>query len=138
MTFKQGQSGNPDGRPAGSKNRRTQLAKLLEPYAEELIAKLVDLARGGDVNALRLCIDRLIPKATQEPITLDFDTSNINNLEYLMEFGRAVLAATANGELSPTDAKQLAILADTHRRLIENGEMRRMLEEIERARKQGR
>lgn len=65
MAFQQGQSGNPNGRPAGSKNRRSQLAKLLEPYAEELIAKAVELARAGDVNALRLCIERLIPKAVR-------------------------------------------------------------------------
>src|SRR5258708_3728746 len=109
MTFKPGESGNPIGRPSGSKNKRTQLVKFLEPYAEELIIKAVELARGGDVNALRLCIERLVPKANHEPIILDFDTTNINNLDYLMQFGRAILAATANGELSPADAKQLAM-----------------------------
>ena len=55
-----------------------------------------------------------------------------------MDFGREILAAVANGDITPADAKILSNTADTHRKLIENGEMRRMLEEIERARKMGR
>ncbi len=63
MRFKKGQSGNPNGRPLGCLNKRTQLAALLEPHAEALISKAVELALGGDTNALRLCIERLLPKA---------------------------------------------------------------------------
>lgn len=133
MPFQQGQSGNPNGRPAGSQNKRTQLAKYLEPYAEELIAKAVELARGGDVNALRLCIERLIPKASQESVNLNFNTAEINNIEYLMDFGRKILNAVANGEITPEIAKTLTSVADTHRRLIEHGELKLKLEEIERA-----
>ncbi|MDX1901856.1 MAG: DUF5681 domain-containing protein [Gammaproteobacteria bacterium] len=138
MTFKPGESGNPNGRPSGSQNKRTLLIKLLEPYAEELITKLVELARGGDVNALRLCIERLVPKATHESVNLSFNTAEINNIQYLMDFGREILAAVASGEITPEVAKTLSGVADTHRRLIENGELRLKLEEIERAIKQHR
>lgn len=61
--YKPGESGNRSGKKPGTINKRTQLAKLLEPHAEALVNKTVELALNGDSNALRLCIDRLIPKA---------------------------------------------------------------------------
>lgn len=138
MTFKPGESGNPNGRPAGSKNRRSQIAKLLEPYTEELISKAVELARNGDVNALRLCVERLIPKASHEAVNLNFNTAELNNIQYLMDFGREILSAVANGEITPDVAKDLSMIADSHRRLIEHGDIKLKLEEIIRARKMGR
>lgn len=65
--FIKGVSGNPAGKKPGSQNKRTQLAKLLEPHAESLINKAVELALNGDSHALRLCIERLIPKAKDKP-----------------------------------------------------------------------
>jgi hypothetical protein len=55
-----------------------------------------------------------------------------------MDFGRTILAAVANGEITPSDAKLLSGIADTHRRLIENGELRDKLDAIELAIKRGR
>lgn len=36
MTFKAGESGNPAGRPRGSRDKRTRLRSLLEPHGELL------------------------------------------------------------------------------------------------------
>ncbi len=138
MTFKIGESGNPSGRPAGSKNKRPQFTKLLEPYAEKLVNKVIEMALDGDVHMLRLCFERLIPKAAHEPVTLNFDLSQINKQEYLMEFGRKIIAAVVNGEITPAEAKLLSGMADSHRRLVENGELRSKLDSIELAIKQGR
>lgn len=61
MSFKKGQSGNPKGRPAGTKDKRRELRALLEPHAPALIEKAVQMALKGDTTALRLCLDRLLP-----------------------------------------------------------------------------
>src|SRR6516225_4824452 len=59
--FEKGRSGNPAGRPRGSRNRSTLAAQLLlQGEAEALTRKAVELALGGDPTALRLCLDRLI------------------------------------------------------------------------------
>lgn len=71
MAFQKGQSGNPAGRPQGALNKRAQLAKLLEPHATNLINKVIELALSGDINALRLCIERLIPKAQHHCLDVD-------------------------------------------------------------------
>ncbi|MGH8625106.1 MAG: DUF5681 domain-containing protein [Gammaproteobacteria bacterium] len=60
-SWKQGQSGNPEGRPPGAKDKRTALRALLTPHAQELVMRAVELAKSGDTTALRLCLERLIP-----------------------------------------------------------------------------
>ena len=50
------------GRPRGARNR-TSLAveALLEGEAERLTRRAIEAALGGDVTALRLCLDRISP-----------------------------------------------------------------------------
>ena len=56
------QLGNP-GRPLGARNKATLAAlALLEGEAEALTRRCVELALAGDTTALRLCLDRLLPK----------------------------------------------------------------------------
>lgn len=61
MAFKKGQSGNPTGRPKGSKDKRTAYRELLEPHAPALIEKAVSMALEGDTTAMKICLDRLLP-----------------------------------------------------------------------------
>lgn len=57
-----GQSGNPSGRPHGSKNHVTVASQnLLEGEGQALTRKLIDLALAGNVPCLRHAIDRIHP-----------------------------------------------------------------------------
>jgi hypothetical protein len=63
--FHPGKSGNPAGRPKGVKGLLVHLRKQLEEApkggasAEEVIVqKLVQLAKAGDLAAIKLCFDR--------------------------------------------------------------------------------
>src|SRR5260370_41064183 len=69
--FSKGTSGNPSGRPLGSRNQATVLMEsLLEGQAEQLIQKTIKLAMAGDMNAMRLCLERVIPPRKDRPIQL--------------------------------------------------------------------
>jgi hypothetical protein len=70
--FEKGQSGNPAGKPKGAKDKRTELRELLRPHAPALVEKAVELALNGDLTALKLCLDRIMPplKATPECVAL--------------------------------------------------------------------
>ena len=60
--FQKGRSGNPNGRPKGSRNRTTIACEaLLEEEAGALTRKAIQMAKDGDTIALRLCLDRIYP-----------------------------------------------------------------------------
>jgi hypothetical protein len=117
MAFQSGQSGNPNGRPKGALSKRTQLAKLLQPFAESLVAKTVELALAGDVNALRICIERLIPKMLREPLCFkmpdDYSQENLSKLKY------KILHAALDGEINVGDAEKLIqIVTDQSKNIL--------------------
>lgn len=129
--FTPGQSGNPAGKARGTINKRTQLAKLLEPHAADLINKAVELAKNGDVNALRLCIERLIPKATNETISISLPDADFTKAPALLALGAKIIRAITAQELTPEQGKTLAGVIEAQRKTIETGELANRIEEIE-------
>ncbi|MEF8718237.1 MAG: DUF5681 domain-containing protein [Candidatus Accumulibacter necessarius] len=70
--WKPGQSGNPKGRPRGSRNRVTLVAlAAMEEGADAIARKVVDMAKEGDMSAARLVLERLVPPAKERPIFLE-------------------------------------------------------------------
>ena len=63
-----GQSGNPHGRKAGSRNKASLLAEaLLDGEAEKLVRGVIDMALKGDVAAARLCLERICRPSVNGP-----------------------------------------------------------------------
>jgi hypothetical protein len=61
--FAKGRSGNPAGRRLGSRNKTTMAAQaLLAGEAEALTRKAVEAALAGDPTAMRLCLERILPR----------------------------------------------------------------------------
>jgi hypothetical protein len=72
MTFKPGQSGNPAGRAAGSRNKNTLAAEArLFEHAQELVDDLVARAKRGEPAAMRLCMDRILPTGRGRPLPIE-------------------------------------------------------------------
>ena len=128
--FKPGQSGNPNGRPKGSLNATTLAAQaLLDGEAEALTRKAIELAKGGDLAALRLCMDRLLPPRKDRPVSLDLP--RIDGARDVPIAISALLAAVAAGELAPSDAGEVTKLLDAYTRAVEINEPAERVDNLE-------
>ena len=76
--WKPGESGNPAGRPKGARNKTTlALEKMLDGEAEAITRKVIERAKEGDMVAIRLCLDRLLPmRRDRHVFHLRFPRSN--------------------------------------------------------------
>jgi hypothetical protein len=105
--FQKGQSGNPAGRPAGSRNSATLACEaLLEGQAEALTQKAVEMALSGDTVALKLCLERIYPARKDRPVT--FPLPPINTARDAADIMSAVMGAVAAGQVTPADAAEIS------------------------------
>lgn len=121
--------GNP-GRQPGSRNTATKAAEaLLEGEAEALTRKAIDQAKAGDMTALKLCLDRLVPVRRER--TIRFDMPKVAGAADHPGALLAVLEAVAAGDLTPGEAQALASILKEHRAAIETTELASRLDALE-------
>ena len=127
MAFAKGKSGNPAGRPSGIRDRRVAMRDMFIPHAEDLVAKVVEMAKDGDAAALRICLDRLIPpaKAKDDPVSLPGFTDS------LAENSRIVVRSLAAGEVTPEEAGAILQSLASQARIIEADEIEQRLTALE-------
>jgi len=128
--WKPGQSGNPAGKPPGTRNRATQMVlALMEGGAEEITLVIIDAARKGDIAAARLVLERLAPPARERPISLDLpDTSTVAGVS---EAQQAILQAVGTGELLPGEGTALAGILEARRKALETVELEQRIAALE-------
>jgi hypothetical protein len=132
MTFQPGQSGNPNGRPAGSRNKTTLAVEaLLEGQATQLTQAAIDKALDGDIAALKLCLDRIAPVRKGRPVPLDLP--ELTEARSLAEAGVVVGNALAAGELSSEEAAGVMATLDGVKKLYEFSELERRISNLEKA-----
>lgn len=128
--FKPGQSGNPKGKPPGTRNKITMAAQmLLDGEGESLTRKVVELAKGGDMAALRLCLDRILPPLRERPVSVDLP--DISTSEGIDQASAAILQAVAVGELLPSEGTMLSRIVETRRKAIETYELEQRITALE-------
>jgi len=121
--------GNP-GRPKGARHRTTlAIEALLEGQHKKLTQKVIDKALEGDVTALKLCLDRLVPMRRDAPIS--FELPPVNTVADTVVASSAVLAAVAAGDVTPDEGGRVMALLSAHRGILETGEMEARIAALE-------
>lgn len=131
-TWKPGQSGNPKGRPKGSRNKASIAAdQLLDDEAEAITRKAIELAIAGDTTALRLCLERLCPPRKERPISIALP--EMNSAADAVAAAGAILEAVASGDLTASEGQTLGSIIETYRRTIETEDIEKRIIELERS-----
>jgi hypothetical protein len=135
MTFKAGTSGNPQGRPKGIVDRRSEFRSMLEPHAKDLIDKLVELAKNGEPTALRLCIERLLPRAKADnSIYFPLPEGRLNTGDNMLKIVHDLTHAVASGQINMDEAERFNEFLQQQRHLISQAERKISEEEWEKRR----
>lgn len=125
--FKPGQSGNPGGRPRGSRNKAAALMQSVsgeltaEDYAD-IVRKMSELAKQGDAQAAKLLLPRY--KATMQPVKFDLDTSSP------VAMADSILGAVASGKLPADVGQHLTGMIADRMAIMERSDMREQLEQL--------
>ena len=127
-----GQSGNPKGRPVGSRHRAlVALDAIGAEGAEPVLRRVMALAEAGDVRAAEMVLSLLWPPGKGRPVHLDLpDMQTPADLAAALD---AVAGAVGRGDVTPDEGSAVAAVLEAQRRAIETAQLEERLAALEAA-----
>lgn len=130
MPFQPGVSGNPAGRPRGSRNKSLRLVEsLLDDGAAEVVQAVLHAARNGDVAACRVVLERVLPVMREKPIELLLPPTK--TAQGISDAAECVVEAVADGSISIGEGKSLMTILETRRKALETVELETRIAALE-------
>jgi hypothetical protein len=127
--FKPGNPGGP-GRPAGSRNKATiALDKIADDAGEDILTKMVEQAKSGDMRAADLVLSRIWPVRKGRPVALTLPA--IETSTNVVAAIGAVTDAVAAGDITPDEGQAVASILEAKRRAIETVELETRITALE-------
>jgi hypothetical protein len=105
------------------------LEALLDGEAEELTRKAIELAKAGDLAALRLCLDRIV--APRKDRHIAFKLPKLEKPEDAVTAAAAIVEAVAGAELTPSEAAEMMKLVEGYTRILEAEDHEQRLRALE-------
>ncbi len=128
--FTKGKSGNPKGIPKGARNKATLVAEaMMDGDAKAITQKAIDLAKAGDMTAIRLCLERILPPRKCRPLKVVLP--KINGPEDILNAVNSVLIAVASGQITSDEADVLLRTVEAARKAMETEELHRELDNLQ-------
>lgn len=93
----------------------------MDGEAEEITRKAIEAAKGGDMVAIRLVLDRVAPPARER--TIEFRMPQIESPSDLPGAVLAIMEAVADGAITPGEATQLASMLEAYRKQAETADL---------------
>src|SRR5262245_13168530 len=125
--------GNP-GRPKGSRNKSTVLAeRLLHADIEGIVSAVVEAAKGGDMTAARIILDRLVPIRRGRPVK--FDLPSGTDVAGMAAAFSALIKSVSEGTLTTEEGASVAVLLEAHRKAVEMVELTERVTALEKGKR---
>lgn len=104
--------------------------ELLQSHANELVETLIEEAKGGDSTALRLCIERLLPRTKSDnSIYFDLPEGRLNAGDNMLQIAHDITQAVASGQMTIEEANKFTEFLKHQRWVISNAEREKESEE---------
>ena len=133
-TFTPGQSGNPSGRPKGARHKTTLAVQaLMDGQAEEITRKAIEAAKSGDMTAIRLVLERVLPARKDNPVM--FDLPEITSAGDAAKAMGAIMAAVAGGKITPSEGGEAAKLMGVYIEALKTAELEKRIKQLEEGKK---
>jgi Family of unknown function (DUF5681) len=129
--YKKGQSGNPAGRPKGIQDSRMHYRKLLEPHIPAVLNKLIELATAGDATAMRMFLERVIPRVNSDTVNLSPIDKSKSAMEQLTALSEEIDEKVRSGEFSVETGTALYTMLDNRRKLLDTTELEQRIKSLE-------
>ena len=102
---------------------------LMEGGAKEITNVIIKAAKGGDLNAAKLVLDRLAPPMRERAVSISFpDTATAEGLGLAQQ---AILDGVGSGALLPGEATALASIVESRRKTLDTIDFERRLQRLE-------
>lgn len=128
--FRKGESGNPKGKPKGTRNKSSLAAEdLLEGSLDRICRRIEEEALSGNMQAAKMILDRFLPVRKDRVIKVDFP--QINSQEDILNAIGSVVNAVGRGEISPSEGESLSRTIELYSKALENHQLESRLRELE-------
>jgi hypothetical protein len=98
---------------------------------QALTRKAIDLAKAGDLQGLRLCLDRIAP--AREDRYVPFDLPPLDSADDAAQASAVFVAALSAGDLTPSEASELGKLVGNYVTVLTAADFEKRLRQIEAA-----
>jgi len=125
--FGKGNPGGP-GRPR-TIDRAAALDLRAAEAAPDLIDVVLEQAKGGNLKAIEMLLDRIWPVRRGRPV--EIEAPPIRAITDLLPVGAALSDAVLSGDVTPEEGTAAARVVEAHRRMIRTIELERRIRAIE-------
>jgi hypothetical protein len=106
---------------------------MLEGEAEAIGRKAIELAKSGDLTAIRLCLDRLCPPRKDRHV--NFELPPMQKPADAVAATAAIVDAVARGDLTPSEAGELSRVVAAYATTLEAADFDARLRKLEAVKK---
>ncbi|EFB42034.1 DUF5681 domain-containing protein [Parachlamydia acanthamoebae] len=116
--FRKGQSGNPQGKAKGTKNRATLAAEqVLQSDLDNICHKLIEEALTGNIQAIRLVLDRVLPIKRDRDIKIRLP--KLQTTDDAVKAMSLIIESVSCGNITPSEGEAMSKVVDAFVKAIQ-------------------